>query len=45
MAVKNRGVRMLTVFKGFVCRFGPTKPSGFLRGHEILDCQKIWEAH
>jgi hypothetical protein len=45
MAVKNDGVRMLTVFKGFVGGLGRSNPSGFILGHEFLDCQKVREAH
>jgi len=43
--VKNRGVRMLTVIKGFVGEIDLSKPSGFIRGHELLDCQKVRQAH
>jgi hypothetical protein len=45
MVVKNRGVKVLAVFKGFVGGLGLSNPSGFIRGHGFLDFQKILEAH
>lgn len=45
MAVKNRDVRMLTVFKGFVGGLGLSNGSGLIRGHEFLDYHKVWETH
>jgi len=45
MAEKSRGVRMLTVFKGFVGGLDPSNASGFIRSHEFRDFQEIWEVH